>query len=171
MTGWSISVANTKRSLKSTIIRSNRCISLIPLILTLTALTFTLRSTGKMIYRKKGPSKENRKEPIVGLGLLLDANQIPIGMKLFPGNQSEKPVIRNIIDDLKKRNSVSGRTIQIADKELNCAENIFHALKNGDGYIFSKSVKMLPETEKTWVLLPNNYRDVKKCCRGDFVSH
>lgn len=34
-------------------------------------------------------------------------------------------------------------------------------LKNGDGYIFSKSVKMLPETEKTWVLLPNNYRDVK----------
>ncbi len=112
-------------------------------------------------FRKKGPSKENRKEPIVGLGLLLDANQIPIGMKLFPGNQSEKPVIRNIIDNLKKRNSVSGRTIQIADKGLNCAENIFHALKNRDGYIFSKSVKMLPETEKTWVLLPNDYRDVK----------
>ena len=112
-------------------------------------------------FRKKGPSKENRKEPIVGLGLLLDANQIPVGMKLFPGNQSEKPVIRNIIDDLKKRNSLSGRTIQIADKGLNCAENIFHALKNGDGYIFSKSVKQLPETEKTWVLLPNDYRDVK----------
>lgn len=112
-------------------------------------------------FRRKGPSKENRKEPIVGLGLLLDANQIPIGMKLFPGNQSEKPVIRNIIQDLKKRNSVSGRTIQIADKGLNCAENIFHALRNGDGYIFSKSVKQLPEVEKTWVLLPNDYRDVK----------
>lgn len=112
-------------------------------------------------FRRKGPSKENRKEPIVGLGLLLDANQIPIGMKLFPGNQSEKPVIRNIIQDLKKRNSVSGRTIQIADKGLNCAENIFHALKNGDGYIFSKSVKQLPEVEKTWILLPNDYRDVK----------
>ena len=112
-------------------------------------------------FRKKGPSKENRKEPIVGLGLLLDANQIPVGMKLFPGNQSEKPVIRNIIQDLKKRNSVSGRTIQIADKGLNCAENIFHTLKNGDGYIFSKSVKQLPEVEKTWVLLPNDYRDVK----------
>lgn len=112
-------------------------------------------------FRRKGPSKENRKEPIVGLGLLLDANQIPIGMKLFPGNQSEKPVTRNIIHDLKKRNSVSGRTIQIADKGLNCAENIFHALKNGDGYIFSKSVKQLPAIEKTWVLLPNDYCDVK----------
>ena len=112
-------------------------------------------------FRKKGPSKENKKEPIVGMGLLLDANQIPIGMKLFPGNESEKTVIRNVISELKTRNSVSGRTIQIADKGLNCAENIFHAVKNGDGYIFSKSVKQLPEIEKTWVLLPNDYRDVK----------
>jgi transposase len=119
-------------------------------------------------FRKKGPSKENKKEPIVGLGLLLDANQIPIGMKLFPGNQSEKPVIRNIIDDLKKRNSVSGRTIQIADKGLNCAENIYHALKNGDGYIFSKSVKQLPEAEKTWVLLNNDYRDIRNA-NGDVL--
>ena len=119
-------------------------------------------------FRKKGPSKENKKEPIVGLGLLLDANQIPVGMKLFPGNQSEKPIIRKVIDDLKKRNSVSGRTIQIADKGLNCAENIFHALKNGDGYIFSKSVKQLPEVERTWVLLPNDYRDVRNA-NGDIL--
>ena len=112
-------------------------------------------------FRLKGPSKENKKEPIVGLGLLLDANQVPIGMKMYPGNESEKPVIRNIIDDLKKRNNISGRTIQIADKGLNCFNNILHALKAGDGYIFSKSVKTLPEIEKTWVLLDNDYIDVK----------
>lgn len=120
--------------------------------------------------RRKGPSKENKKEPIVGLGLLLDANQIPIGMKLFPGNQSEKPVIRNIIQNLKTRHSVSGRTIQIADKGLNCAENIFYALKNGDGYIFSKSVKQLPEMEKTWILLQNDYREVKNSS-GEVMYH
>lgn len=119
-------------------------------------------------FRRKGPSKENRKEPIVGLGLLLDANQIPIGMKMFPENQSEKPVIRTIIDGLKTRNSVSGRTIQIADKGLNCSENIFYAVKNGDGYIFSKSVKQLPEIERTWVLLPNDYKDVKNA-NGDVL--
>lgn len=112
-------------------------------------------------FRLKGPSKENKKEPIVGLGLLLDANQIPIGMKMYPGNQSEKPVLRDIIDDLKQRNHISGRTIQVADKGLNCFNNILHALKSGDGYIFSKSVKTLPETEKTWVLLDNDYVDVK----------
>ena len=112
-------------------------------------------------FRLKGPSKENKKEPIVGMGLLLDANQIPIGMKMYPGNESEKPVIRDIIDDLKQRNRISGKTIQVADKGLNCFENILHALKAGDGYIFSKSVKMLPETEKIRVLLENDYVDVK----------
>ena len=112
-------------------------------------------------FRLKGPSKENKKEPIVGMGLLLDANQIPIGMKMYPGNESEKPVIREIIDELKQRSHISGRTIQVADKGLNCFHNILHALKAGDGYIFSKSVKTLPETEKTWVLLENDYVDVK----------
>ncbi|MCC8074129.1 MAG: IS1634 family transposase [Clostridiales bacterium] len=111
--------------------------------------------------RRKGPSKECRKEPIVGMGLLLDANLIPIGMKIYPGNESEKPVMRSVIDNLKQRNNISGRTVQVADKGLNCAANIIHALKAGDGYVFSKSVKMLPETEKTWVLLNNDYRSVK----------
>lgn len=112
-------------------------------------------------FRRKGPSKENKKEPIVGLGLLLDARQIPIGMKMYPGNESEKPVIRDIIDSLKQRNNITGRTIQVADKGLNCINNIIHALKSGDGYIFSKSVKNLPSTEKKWVLLPNDYKEVK----------
>lgn len=111
-------------------------------------------------FRRKGPSKENRKEPIVGMGLLLDANQIPIGMKLYPGNESEKPVIRDIIDGMKQRSGITGKTVQIADKGLNCAENIIHAVRDGNGYIFSKSVKQLPETEKTWVLLKNDYKDV-----------
>ncbi len=111
--------------------------------------------------RKKGPSKENRKDPIVGMGLLLDADQVPIGMKIYPGNESGKPVIRDVIDSLKQRSNITGRTIQVADKGLNCAENIVSALLSGDGYIFSKSVKQLPETEKTWVLLDDGYRDVK----------
>lgn len=112
-------------------------------------------------FRKKGPSKENRKEPIVGLGLLLDRNQIPVGMKIYPGNESEKPVLRDVIDQLKAQNNITGRTIHVADKGLNCAKNIAFSKKNGDGYLFSKSVKGLPETEKTWVLLDNGFTDVR----------
>ena len=109
-------------------------------------------------FRRKGPSKENRKDPIIGLGLLLDNNQIPIGMEMFPGNESEKPVLRDIIDSLKSRNNITGRTIHVADKGLNCAANIAAAKKTGDGYLFSKSVKTLPSMEKEWVLLDSDYK-------------
>ena len=119
-------------------------------------------------FRMKGPSKENKKEPIVGMGLLLDARQIPIGMKIYPGNESEKPVMRSVIDGLKQRSQISGRTIQVADKGLNCTNNILHARKAGDGYLFSKSVKTLPDTEKTWVLLESGYQDVKNK-KGDVL--
>ena len=108
-------------------------------------------------FRKKGPSKENKKEPIVSLGLLLDANQIPIGMKMFPGNESEKPILRDVINNLKNKNSIKGRTIHIADKGLNCADNIYYSALNGDGYIFSKSIKQLPQTEIKWVLLEEGF--------------
>ena len=97
-------------------------------------------------FRKKGPSKELRKDPIIGLGLLLDSHQIPIGMKLYPGNESEKPVLRDVIAQLKSQNNITGKTIHVADKDLNCAQNIAFSKKNGDGYLFSKSVKGLPET-------------------------
>ena len=100
-------------------------------------------------------------DSIVGMGLLLDANIIPIGKKMYPGNESEKPILRNIIQDMKNQNNISGKTIQIADKGLNCARNIIQAVNNSDGYIFSKSVKQLSEKEKVWVLLNNDYKDVK----------
>ena len=112
-------------------------------------------------FRRKGPSKENRRDPIVGLGLLLDSHQIPIGMKMYPGNESEKPILRDTIDQLKRQNQIIGRTVHVADKGLNCAKNIAFSKMNGDGYLFSKSVKGLPEKEKVWVCLDEGYKEVK----------
>ena len=112
-------------------------------------------------FRRKGLSKENKKDPIVGLGLLLDHNQIPIGMKMYPGNESEKPVLRDVISQLKKQNNIIGKTIHVADKGLNCAQNIAFSRQNGDGYLFSKSVKGLSEKEKKWVLLDEDFKEVK----------
>ena len=106
--------------------------------------------------RKKGPSKENRKDPIIGQALLLDSDQIPIGMTMYPGNQSEKQFLRKSIEDLKNRYNVKGKTVQVADKGLNCGDNIYAAVvESHDGYIFSKSVHgtNLNDVEKKWVLL------------------
>ena len=107
-------------------------------------------------FRRKGPSKENRKDPIVGLGLLLDKDMIPINMTLYPGNESEKPYIRKAIDKMKTSLGVKGKTIQVADKGLNCAKNIYEAKGYKDGYIFSKSIKLLKDTEKAWVFKEND---------------
>lgn len=118
--------------------------------------------------KQKGPSKENRHEPIIGQALLLDADLVPLAMQMYPGNESEKPYIRKIIQEMKERYKVTGKTVQVADKGLNCARNIYAAVvEANDGYVFSKSIhgKGLSEKEKQWLLLENDanvytdYRD------------
>lgn len=109
--------------------------------------------------RQKGPSKENRKEPIIGQALLLDGDLVPLAMQMYPGNESEKPYIRKIIEEMKQRYKVNGKTVQVADKGLNCARNIYAAVKEADdGYIFSKSIHGtgLSAQEKQWILLENS---------------
>ncbi len=109
--------------------------------------------------RRNGPSKENRHSPIIGQALLLDEDQIPLAMTMYPGNESEKPHLRKHIEDLKSRYNISNKIVQVADKGLNCARNIYAAsIEANDGYIFSKSVhgRYLSEKEKKWVLLNNS---------------
>ena len=108
--------------------------------------------------KQKGPSKENRHDPIIGQALLLDADLVPLAMQMYPGNESEKPYIRRTIEEMKGRYKVHGKTIQVADKGLNCARNIYAAVKEADdGYIFSKSIhgKNLSQKEKLWLTLEN----------------
>ena len=117
--------------------------------------------------KQKGPSKENKKEPIIGQALLLDSELVPLAMEMYPGNESEKPYIRKIIEEMKTRYRVNGKTVQVADKGLNCARNIYAAVKEAnDGYIFSRSIHGtgLSDKEKKWILLENDanrYTDYK----------
>src|SRR5699024_7928797 len=137
--------------------------------------------------KQKGPSKENRHDPVIGQALLLDADLVPVAMQMYPANESEKPYIRKIIEEMKVRYKVSGKTVQVADKGLNCARNIYAAAKEADdGYIFSKSVhgRNLSQKEKKWLILENDenvwkdYRDKDgnllfrlKSCVDTFCYH
>lgn len=103
--------------------------------------------------------KQDKHEPIIGQALLLDAQLVPLAMQMYPGNESEKPYIRKTIEEMKQRYKVSGRTVQVADKGLNCARNIHAAaVESRDGYIFSKSIhgKSLSDAERKWLLLDND---------------
>ncbi|WP_207302694.1 IS1634 family transposase [Olsenella sp. Marseille-P4559] len=110
--------------------------------------------------RRKGPSKEHRSEPIVSMGLLLDSRCIPISMSVFAGNESERPQLREVIGKLKERHAIVGRTVRIADKGLNCADNVADSARAGDGYIFSRSIRTLAATERAWALAGSGWKDV-----------
>lgn len=118
-------------------------------------------------YRKYGPEKNHRKDPIVELGLLMDNSGIPLAYDLFPGNESEKIHMLPIIN--RARNQYGfGRTIVVADRGLNTSDNIF--MLNGknntehnprDGYIYGQSVRGADKEFKEWVLKQNEYKNTK----------
>ena len=109
-------------------------------------------------YRKRGPEKNHRPDPIVEMGLLIDRNGIPIAYDLFPGNESEKVHMRPIIKRAKKDLN-AGRVIFVADRGLNTSDNIYwlngdnKADKNSrDGYVYGQSIRGADAEFKEWVL-------------------
>lgn len=103
-------------------------------------------------FRKKGVSKENRKEPIVQMGLFIDNNGIPVSYKLFPGNTQDKTTFKNVLEqDVEDMNL--GRVVVVADNGMNTQENKYLILEQGNGYIVSKSVK------KSWTKLEDWAKD------------
>lgn len=109
-------------------------------------------------YRKRGPEKNHRPDPIVEMGLLMDRNGIPLAFDLFPGNESEKVHMRPIINRFKNEFSDT-RIIFVADRGLNTSDNIYYL--NGDnkgdhnqrdGYVYGQSVRGADAEFKQWVL-------------------
>lgn len=117
-------------------------------------------------YRKRGPEKNHRPDPIIELGLFMDANGLPLSYTLFPGNESEKVQLRPFLARSRKDFNIS-RTVVVADRGLNTSDNIyFLAGKNDknlgedhnlDGYIYGQSVRGADEEFKKWILDPKGY--------------
>ena len=114
-------------------------------------------------YRKRGPEKNHRPDPIVEMGLLMDSTNIPLCYDLFPGNESEKLSLLPITRKAKaKANCKLGRTVIVADRGLNTSDNIYFLAgqnhnSNLDGYIYGQSVRGADEEFKNWVLDQKNY--------------
>ena len=109
-------------------------------------------------YRKRGPEKNHRPDPIVEMGLLTDRKGIPLAFDLFPGNESEKVHMRPIINRVKNEFS-DGRIIFVADRGLNTSDNIYYlngdnkaGINTRDGYVYGQSVRGADAEFKAWVL-------------------
>ena len=112
--------------------------------------------------RKKGVSKEHRPEAIVQMGLLLDAEGVPLDYELFPGNVNDMstmlPMMRKA--GLRGAGSPGGeRVVVVADKGLNTSANIAACVLDGNGYIFSQSVRKATKGLKSWVLDDAGYEE------------
>lgn len=119
-------------------------------------------------FRKKGPSKEHRPDPIVQMGLLMDSNGIPMAFNTFSGGESEKTSLLPIIRRVKKDYGME-RIITVADRGLNTSDNTaFLAGVNNDnsrghdGYIYGQSVLSADKEFKAWVLNPDGYIHTKE---------
>jgi hypothetical protein len=106
--------------------------------------------------RKRGVSKEHRKSPIVSMGLLMDADGIPIHYELFPGNTNDSETALPVLRKMRKAYDL-GRIIMVADKGINCSDNIAGCLLDKNGYVFSQSVKKSDKDLKSWVLSDEGY--------------
>ena len=112
--------------------------------------------------RKRGPEKNKRPDPIIGMGLLMDKDGIPLAYDVFPGNESEKLTLRPITKRVKRDYEID-RTIVVADRGLNTSDNIFFlAGKNEvenkrDGYVYGQSIRGADKEFKDWVLNEDGY--------------
>ena len=109
--------------------------------------------------RMRGVSKEKRPDPIVQMGLLQDANGIPISYRVFPGNTADCATMVPVLADMKRGRGLE-RVVAVADKGLNCSENIAAAAAAGDGFVFSQSIRgTRSDAElRAWVLEEAGYR-------------
>ena len=128
-------------------------------------------------YRKRGPEKNRRPDPIVEMGLLMDKNGIPIAYDLFPGNESEKVHMRPIINRVKGRFE-DCRIIYVADRGLNTSDNIYWINGNNkgdsnsrDGYVYGQSVRGADAEFKSWVLNGGYHADkVSSSHNGNLIT-
>ena len=110
-------------------------------------------------FQKRGPEKNNRHDPIIGLGLLMDSNGIPISYSLFPGNESEQPEMHKNANLMKKNLNIKGKTILVADKGLNSGDNMIKAIENGDGYVVGQKVRGASKETLSWILCDDGYKE------------
>ena len=109
--------------------------------------------------RRYGISKEHKPNPIVGMGLFMDGDGIPLSFNIYPGNQNEQktliPEESKIINDFKLNDT---KIILCTDAGLASDEIKNYNIKDGRGFVITQSLKKLKEEYKEQVFDKKNWR-------------
>jgi len=107
--------------------------------------------------RKYGKSKENRPNPITGMGLFMDTDGIPLAFDLHKGNMNEqltlKPLEQKVIRDF----GIS-HFIFCSDGGLGSSDNKHFNSFGGRSYVVTQSLKKLKQEIREEALSPKYFR-------------
>ena len=111
--------------------------------------------------RKMGVSKEQRKQPIVQMGLFMDEQGVPISIETFPGNTLDHLTLKNALN--KSINNLNlDRFILVGDRGMYRGDNSYYLTNMNNGYIISKSIEKTSKDEKEWIYNQEGYTVVSK---------
>ena len=109
--------------------------------------------------RKYGKSKENRPNPIVTMGLFMDADGIPLAFDIFPGNQNEqttlKPLETKVVSDFECSDFIFCSDAGLGSK----ANRKFNSFGNR-AYVITQSLKKMNKEDKSIALNPKQFRKI-----------
>ncbi len=117
-------------------------------------------------FRKYGVSKEHRPNPIVQMGLFMDADGIPLSFSLFNGNENEQPSMSPLEQKIIKDFDTSD-FIVCTDAGLSSTANRKFNSIQGRGFVTTQSIKKLKEFLRSFCLeddgwyLPGNRKTYK----------
>ena len=110
-------------------------------------------------FRRYGKSKENRPNPIVTMGLFMDADGIPLAFDVFPGNQNEqttlKPLETKVIRDFE-----CSEFIFCSDAGLGSKSNRRYNSLGNRSYVITQSLKKMKEEDKQVALNPKFFKQL-----------
>jgi Transposase len=109
--------------------------------------------------RAKGVSKEHRPNPIVQMGLLLDAQGLPVSYELYRGNTNDGTTLPSILDDAVLDLGMH-HLIMVADKGMMSGDNIAKLRLGHHGYVMSYSVRGADKAFQEYVLDEAGYTAV-----------
>jgi len=104
-----------------------------------------------------GKSKEHRPNPIVQMGLFMDADGLPLAFRLFNGSANEQPSLKPLEEQILRDFNLS-RFIVCTDAGLASHDNRLFNNEAERAYIVTQSLKVLKDHLQTWALDPKEWR-------------
>ena len=109
--------------------------------------------------RKYGKGKDHKPNPLVGMGLFMDGNGLPIAMDIYPGNENETKHLIPLQEKMVKDFDLEKKETIICTDAAMCTDEIKQFnIKDGRAFVITQSIKKLKDDYKKEVFEDEDWR-------------